>query len=156
MAEENTSTLLIMTSHGHSGRMARWSEAAPFRWRKFGCNWVPSPACLLQFFFSFIVFYPLAFYCLFSLLTPLASRDFCETVFLVLCTKIASFHHIDAFPFFLWIRFFFFGQKFLLLFVLEWIFLDFDCFCSSTFWLFILLQIRMTVLHNSSFALLFI
>ena len=29
-------------------------------------------------------FYPLAFYCLFSLLTPLASRDFCENVFLVI------------------------------------------------------------------------
>ena len=48
------------------------------------------------FFFLTFFFYPLAFYCLFSLLTPLASRDFCENVFLVLCTKIGSFHHIDA------------------------------------------------------------
>ena len=37
-----------------------------------------------SFFFSFIVFfYPLAFYCLVSLLALLASRDFCENVFLV-------------------------------------------------------------------------
>ena len=79
-----------------SGRMARWLEAAFFRWRKLGCNWVPTPACLLPFFFLSSFFYPLAFYCLFSLLTPLASRDFCENVFLVLCTKIGSFHHIDA------------------------------------------------------------
>ena len=49
-----------------------------------------------HFFFLSSFFYPSAFYCLFSLLTPLASRDFCENVFLVLCTKIGSFHHIDA------------------------------------------------------------
>ena len=41
------------------------------------------------FFFFFLswFFYPLAFYCLFSLLTSLASRDFCENVFLVLGVK---------------------------------------------------------------------
>ena len=63
----------------------------------WGATGFQPPACLLLFFFflsSF--FYPFAFYCLFSLLTPLASRDFCENVFLVLCTKIGSFHHIDA------------------------------------------------------------
>ena len=48
------------------------------------------------FFFFHRFFYPLAFYCLFSLMTPLASRVFCENVFPVLCTKIGSFHHIDA------------------------------------------------------------
>ena len=80
----------VQWSHGPVVR------AALFRWRKLGCNWVPTPACLLPFFFLSSFFYPLAFYCLFSLLTPLASRDFCENVFLVLCTKIGSFHHIDA------------------------------------------------------------
>ena len=35
-------------------------------------------------FFFHRVFYPLAFYFLFSLLTLLASRDFCENVFLVI------------------------------------------------------------------------
>ena len=96
MAEKNTSTLLILMSYRRSGRMAQWLEATLFRWRKLGCNWVPTPACLLPFFFLSSFFYPSAFYCLFSLLTPLASRDFCENVFLVLCTKIGSFHHIDA------------------------------------------------------------
>ena len=62
-----------------SGRMAQWSEAAFFRWRKLGCNGVSTSIS----FFSFIVFYPLASYYLFSLMTPLASRDFCENVFLV-------------------------------------------------------------------------
>ena len=47
------------------------------------------------FFFLSSFFYPLAFYCLF-LLTPLASRDFCENVFLVnvlllFCFDIAKF-----------------------------------------------------------------
>ena len=37
-----------------------------------------------NFFFLSSFFYLLAFYCLFSLLTLLASRDFCENVFLVL------------------------------------------------------------------------
>ena len=36
-----------------------------------------------SFFFLSSYFYPLAFYCLFSLLTLLASRDFCENVLLV-------------------------------------------------------------------------
>ena len=88
-------TLLTLMSYRCSGLMPQWSEAALFRWRKLGCNWVPTPACLLPFFFLSSFFYPLAFYCLFSLLTPLASRDFCENVFLVLWTKIGSFHHID-------------------------------------------------------------
>ena len=38
---------------------------------------------IFQFFFLSSSFYLLAFYCLFSLLTLLASRDFCENVFLV-------------------------------------------------------------------------
>ena len=74
-----------------SGRMAQWSEASFFF---AGGSW-GATACLLPLFFLSSFFYPLAFYYLFSLMTPLASRDFCENVFLVLCTKIASFH-IDA------------------------------------------------------------
>ena len=42
------------------------------------------PAWHLPVFFLSSSFYLLAFYCLFSLLTLLASRDFCENVFLVL------------------------------------------------------------------------
>ena len=61
MAEKNTSTLLILTSYRCSGRMAQLSEGALVRWRKLGCNWVPTPACLLPFFFSFIVFLPFGF-----------------------------------------------------------------------------------------------
>ena len=38
-----------------------------------------------SFFFLSLFFYTLAFYCLFSLMTLLASRDFCENVFLVSC-----------------------------------------------------------------------
>ena len=41
------------------------------------------PAWQLPVFFLSSFFYPLAFYCLFSLPTLLASRDFCENVFLV-------------------------------------------------------------------------
>ena len=48
-------------SYRRSGRMAQWSEATFFRWRKLGCNWVPTPACLLPLFFSFIVFLPFGF-----------------------------------------------------------------------------------------------
>ena len=43
-----------------------------------------NPAVATSFFFLSSFFYPLAFYCLFSLFTPLASRDFCENVFLVM------------------------------------------------------------------------
>ena len=80
----------------------RWSHGPVVRGRTFlleevgvqlGSN--PGVSTSILFFLSSF-FYPLAFYCLFSLLTPLASRDFCENVFLVLCTKIGSFHHIDA------------------------------------------------------------
>ena len=63
---------------------------------KIGVQLGSNPGVATSMFFFFRHFFnPLAFYCLFSLLTPLASRDFCENVFLVLCTKIGSFHHID-------------------------------------------------------------
>ena len=45
----------------------------------------------LCFFFLSSFFYPLAFYCLFSLLNPLASGDFCENVFLVVNTIVNSY-----------------------------------------------------------------
>ena len=63
--------------------MAEWSEIALFSLEEVGMQ-VQIPVRLLQFFFFHrFFFYPFAFYCLFSLLTPLASRDFCENVFLV-------------------------------------------------------------------------
>ena len=53
-----------------------------FRWRQLGC-WFKSRRGYLHFVFFHRFFYPLAFYCLFSLLTLLASRDFSENIFLV-------------------------------------------------------------------------
>ena len=47
-------------------------------------NSYPGVATTSFFFFLSSFFYPLSFYCLFSLLPPFASRDFCENVFLVL------------------------------------------------------------------------
>ena len=44
----------------------------------------PGVATSIFFFLSLFFFYPLAFYCLVSLLALLASRDFCENVFLVI------------------------------------------------------------------------
>ena len=96
MAEKNTSTLLILMSYRCSGRMAQWSEPHFFAGGSWGATGFQPRRVYFHSFFLSSFFYPLAFYCLFSLLTPLASRDFCENVFLVLCTKIGSFHHIDA------------------------------------------------------------
>ena len=48
-----------------------------------GCRFT-SRRGYFHFFFLSSFFYPLAFYCLFSLLILLASRDFCENVFLIL------------------------------------------------------------------------
>ena len=58
-------------------------------------RWVPLRAtflfCLfLSMFFPFILFFPLTCFRLFSLLSLLASRDFCDNVFLV------DLHNIDA------------------------------------------------------------
>ena len=73
---------------------AQWSHGPVVRGRAFSLEEVGVQLGSNHGVSSF--FYPLAFYSLFLLLTPLASRDFCENVFLVLCTKIGSFHHIDA------------------------------------------------------------
>ena len=65
--------------------MAQWSEVAPF-FAGGSCGAGSNPAVATSiFFFLSSYFYPLAFYCLFFLLTLLASRDFCENVFLVFC-----------------------------------------------------------------------
>ena len=65
MAEKNTSTLLIVTNLRRMEDVGLQVQTVPV-------------------FFLFVsLSYPLAFYCLFSLLTLLASRDFCEDVFLV-------------------------------------------------------------------------
>ena len=64
-------------------RMAQWLEAAHFF---AGGSWDArsNPRVAISVFFFFHrFFYPLAFYFLSSLLTLLASRDFCENVFLV-------------------------------------------------------------------------
>ena len=84
MAEKNTSTLLILTSYRCSGRMAQLSEGALVRWRKLGCNWVPTPACLLPFFFSFIFFLPFGFLLFILTADPVSFARFCENVFLVI------------------------------------------------------------------------
>ena len=88
----NFDELLVQWWHGPlvRGRTFSLEEVGVLQ---LGSN--PGVSSSICFFLSSF-FYPLAFHCLFSLLTPLASRDFCENVFLVLCTKICSFHHIDA------------------------------------------------------------
>ena len=48
------------------------------------------PVATSVFFFFHRFFYPLAFYFLFPLLTLLASRDFCENVFLVFSFHLAK------------------------------------------------------------------
>ena len=84
MAEKDTSTLLIFKRNGRSDRMAHWLEAALFSLEQVGMR-VQIPRGNFRFFFFFSsFFYPLDFYFLFLLLTLLASRDFCENVFLVL------------------------------------------------------------------------
>ena len=71
--------------HCCSGGMAEWSGAALF----FADEAVVQVQ--IQFFF------PLAFYCLFLQLTLLASRDFCENVFLVnVVIAFFSYHKVSS------------------------------------------------------------
>ena len=66
-----------------------------FRWRKLRCRF-KSQRGYFQFFYYYFLssfFYPSAFYCLFSLLTLLASRDFCENVFLVMLKRNSTNLH---------------------------------------------------------------
>ena len=92
MAEENTSTLLISIE-----KSALWSHGPVVRGRTFSLEEVGVQLCsnpdatIPFFFFLSSFFYPLAFYCLFLLLNPLASRDFCENVFLVVNIIVNSY-----------------------------------------------------------------
>ena len=94
MAEENTSTLLISIE-----KSALWSHGpvvrgCTFSLEEVGVQLGSNPDATIPFFFSFFLssfLYPLAFYCLFSLLNPLASRDFCENVFLVVNIIVNSY-----------------------------------------------------------------
>ena len=67
-----------------SGRMAEWLEAVLLSLEEVGVQ-VQIPAWLVPIYYYYYFlssfFYPLAFYCLFSLPTLLASRDFCKTFF---------------------------------------------------------------------------
>ena len=82
MAEKDTSTLLIFKNQLGSGCMAQWLVPHFFAGGSWNAGSNPAVASS-SFFFLSSSFYLLAFYCLFSLLTLLASRDFCENVFLV-------------------------------------------------------------------------
>ena len=69
-------------------KSAQWSHGPVVRGRTFSLEEVgvqlgSNPACIYIYIFLSSFFYPFAFYSLFSLLTPLAARDFCENVFLV-------------------------------------------------------------------------
>ena len=77
-----------------------------FRWRELGYRF-KSRRATSSFFFFHRQFYPSAFYCLFSLLPLLASRDFCENVFLVergslLCCIFGRIVHICSRYYFIW------------------------------------------------------
>ena len=86
MAEKNTSRLSILSPKLCSGRMAQWYEVSFFALEEVGVQ-VHIPGGLLPMFFLFpSYFYPLACFCLFSLL--LASRDFCDNVFLNILVTI--------------------------------------------------------------------
>ena len=82
MAEKDNSALLIYKVNLRSGRMAQWSETALFSLEEVGVSGSNSGVATSSFCFLSTFFHPLAFYCLFLLLILLASRDFCENVFL--------------------------------------------------------------------------
>ena len=86
MAEKNTSTLLILHFNQCSRRMAQWSEAALF-FSLEGADSNPGVATSSFFFFSLIVFLPFGLLLFILTADLLASRDFCENVFLVSVIK---------------------------------------------------------------------
>ena len=89
MAEKNTSTLLILQFNKYSGRMAQWSEVALFF---AGGSWGADSnhtVATSSFFFSLIVFLPFGFLLFILTADLLASRDFCENVFLVSIEVVA-------------------------------------------------------------------
>ena len=94
MAEENTSTLLISIE-----KSALWSHGPVVRGRTFSLEEVgvqlgSNPDATIPFFFfffSFIVFLPFGFLLFILTAEPLASRDFCENVFLVVNIIVNSY-----------------------------------------------------------------
>ena len=95
MAEKNTSRQSIFNPKLCSGRMAQWYEVSFFALEEVGFRFIYRGATSYVFFFLFpSYFYPLACFCLFSLL--LASRDFCDNVFLnILVTILLVFTPIQ-------------------------------------------------------------
>ena len=87
MAEKNTSRLSIFNPKLCTGRMAQWYEVSFFALEEVGVQ-VHIPGGLFPMFFFLFpsYFYHLACFCLFSLL--LASRDFCDNVFLNILVTI--------------------------------------------------------------------
>ena len=81
MAEKDTSSLLIFEGNGYGDRVALRGRTV-FAGGSWDARSNPRVATSVFFFLSSF-FHTLAFYFLFSLLTLLASRDFCENVFLV-------------------------------------------------------------------------
>ena len=92
MAEENTSTLLISIE-----KSALWSHGPVVRGRTFSLEEVGVQLCsnpdatIPFFFFSFIVFLPFGLLLFILTAEPLASRDFCENVFLVVNIIVNSY-----------------------------------------------------------------
>ena len=84
MAEKNTSRLSIFNLKLCSGRMVQWYKVSFFALEEVGVQ-VHIPGGAISYVFS-SYFYPLACFCLFSLL--LASRDFCDNVFLNILVTI--------------------------------------------------------------------
>ena len=87
MAEKNTSRLSIFNPKLCTGRMAQLYEVSFFALEEVGVQvHIPGGAISYVFFLFPSYFYHLACFCLFSLL--LASRDFCDNVFLNILVTI--------------------------------------------------------------------
>ena len=97
MAEKDTSIMLIFGCF-----IAKRSHGPVVKGRTFlaGGSWNAGSnpgVASSSFFFLSSSFYLLAFYCLFSLMTQLDSRDFCENVFLViLSAKLLVVYVVDT------------------------------------------------------------
>ena len=74
--------LINLHRSGCCDRMAQWLKSTLISLEEVGMR-VQIPAWQLPFFFSFIVFLPFGFLLFILTATLLASRDFCENVFLV-------------------------------------------------------------------------
>ena len=86
-SRENTSRLSIFHFKLCSGHMAQWYEVSFFALEEVGVQvHIPGDYFLCLFLFFSSYFYPLACFRLFSML--LASRDFCDNVFLNILVTI--------------------------------------------------------------------